>query len=480
MRIGDCMDLKGSNVLFIIHDLYQDDNHFPLGIGYLSAVLKNEGAHIDVYCMDIFHYSNNELSEMLKVNSYDLICVGFLAARFKETVLDLCKVITTHKKSAWLILGGHGPSPIPEYILDKTQADVVVIGEGEDTLPEILKCKLVGGDLSKIHGIAFKDDGVLQTTGRRKPVHTLDSLPFPEWTLFPMEEYISCLKLFRYEPQDRCFGILTSRGCINRCNFCYRMEKGIRFRSIKNVIEEISILNERYGVNYFLMNDELFVYPKKRIFEFRDELQKTDIKIKFVCNARVDVFDKEVASCLKEAGCQFLNFGMESSDQNVLDLMHKNTSVEENIHAAEIAKTAKIGLGLNFIWGNLGDTEASLKNNAALIKKYTTYDYIRTIRPVTPYPGCDLYYYAIEKGLLKGPDDFFERFSNSDLMMVNFMEIPEKRVYELLFEVNKDLILDYYAHTSKDENAANKLIEEFRKLYFEGASTFRGARHYKK
>lgn len=468
------------NILFIIHDLYQEDNHFPLGIGYLSAVLKKDGVNVEVYCMDIFHYSNAELAEFLNTKTYDLICVGFLAARFKETVLDLCVTINQKKKSAWLVLGGHGPTPIPEYILDKTHANIIVLGEGEETLPELLKCKLGNGDLAKIKGIAYKDKGTFQTTERRRPIHNLDTIPFPEWSLFPMEEYINGLKLFRYEPKDRCFGMLTSRGCINRCNFCYRMERGIRFRSIKNVIEEISILNERYGVNYYLMNDELFVYPKKRIFEFRDELQTAGMKIKFVCNARVDVFDEEVASCLKEVGCQFLNFGMESSDQNVLNLMNKNTTVEENIRAAEIAKKAGIGLGLNFIWGNIGDTEASLKSNAALIKKYTTYDYIRTIRPVTAYPGCDLYYYAIEKGMLKGPDDFFERFKNSDLMMVNFMDIPEKRVYELLFEVNQDLIRDYYAHTTKDDNAANKLIEDFRKLYFEGVNTFRGARHYKK
>ena len=471
--------IQNGKVLFIIHDLYQEDNHFPLGIGYLAAVLKKKNVNVEIYCQDIFHYTNAELSEFLKRNNYNLICVGFLAARFKETVLDLCKCINKQKKSAWLVLGGHGPTPIPEYVLEQTHADVIVLGEGEETLPELLKCKLEQGDLAKINGIAYTEGGIVRITPRQKPVFNLDSIPFPEWSLFPIEQYIKNLKLFRFEPKDKCFGMLTSRGCINRCNFCYRMEKGIRFRSVKNVIKEIELLNEQYGVNYFLMNDELFVYPKKRIFEFKDELEKTDLKIKFVCNARVDVFDEEVAVCLREAGCQFLNFGMESSDQNVLDIMNKNTTIEENIRAAEIAKKAKIGLGLNFIWGNIGDTAESLKNNTALIKKYTTYDYIRTIRPVTPYPGCDLYYEAISKGLLKGPDDFFKKFKNSDLLTVNFTEIQDEKFYELLFEANKDLILDYYEHTSKDMTAAKKLIDDFYRLYFKGDSSFRGARHYK-
>lgn len=472
--------IKDGRVLFIIHDLYQDDNHFPLGIGYLAAVLRKQQVVVDVYCQDVFHYSNEELSEFLKKNSYDLICVGFLAARFKETVLDLCKCVNNYKKTAWLVLGGHGPTPIPEYILEQTHADAIILGEGEESLPELLICKVDGGDPEKIKGVAFTRDGDIIITPRRKPIRDLDSIPFPEWSLFPIEEYIKNLKLFRYEPHDRCFGMLTSRGCINRCNFCFRMEKGIRFRSVKNVVQEISLLNEKYGVNYFLMNDELFVYPKKRIFDFRDELEKSGITIKYVCNARVDVFDKEVADCLKQTGCQFLNFGMESSDQKVLDLMNKRTTVEENIRAADIAKNAKIGLGLNFIWGNIGDTEESLKNNADLIKKYTTYDYIRTIRPVTPYPGCDLYYEAIKRGLLKDAEDFFNRFKNSDLLTVNFTDIPDKKFFELLFAVNKDLILDYYEHTSKDMAAADKLIDEFSRLYFKGEIAFRGARHYKK
>jgi anaerobic magnesium-protoporphyrin IX monomethyl ester cyclase len=471
---------QNGRVLFIIHDLYQEDNHFPLGIGYLAAVLKKSGVHIDVYCQDVFHYSNEELSAFLRNSSYDLICIGFLAARFKETVLDLCQHINISKKNAWLVLGGHGPTPIPEYVLRKTNSDIIVLGEGEETLPELLKCKLENGDLSKIKGIAYREKAVIGVNERRKPIRDLDAIPFPEWSIFPMEKYTNCLKLFRAHDKDKSLGLLTSRGCINRCNFCYRMEKGIRFRSIKNVVEEIAILNDKYGVNYFFMNDELFVYPKKRVFEFKDELEENDLNIKFSCNARVDVFDEEVALCLKEAGCQFLNFGMESSDQKVLDLMDKRTSVEENIHAAEIANRVGIGLGLNFIWGNLGDTAESLKGNATLIKKFNTYDYIRTIRPVTPYPGCDLYDIAIKKGLLSGPDDFFEKFNNSDLLTVNFTQIPDDKFYQILFEVNKDLILDHFSHTNKDWNAANKLIESFSDLYFKGITTFRGARHYNK
>jgi len=449
-----------------------------MGVAYMGAILKKQGADVEVYCQDVFHYTNQELASHLEINTYDLIGVGFLAARFNESVIDLCSTINQSKKDAWLVLGGHGPSPIPEYMLKKTGADVVVIGEAEETIGELLQCKVGGGDPSQIKGIAFRKGEEITVNERRKPVRKLDSIPFPEWSLFPMEKYATCLALFNKEKVDKTLAILTSRGCVSQCNFCYRMEKGIRFRSIENVVEEMKILKRTYGVNYFLPQDELFFASKKRIFEFHNALKKNNLSIKFSCAARVDIIDEELASYLKECGCQFLNFGMESSDQNVLNLMNKKTTVEQNIKAAEITKKAGIGLGLNILWGNMGDTEESLKNNVKFIKEYNSYDQLRTIRPATPYPGCDLYYEAIKRGLFSGPEDFFNKFNNSDLLLVNFTAIPEKEFYKLLFEANKELILDHFSNTTKDMDQANALINDFRYLYFENKTKFRGARHY--
>jgi len=472
------MRTKGK-VLFIIHDVYQDDNHFPLGPAYMAAVLRKQGAEVEVYCQDVFHYRNQELAGHLLNNSYDLIGVGFLAARFTETILDLCATINQCKKNAWLVLGGHGPSPIAEYVLEKTGADVVVMGEAEQTIGELLACKQSGADRSQVKGIAFNSGGTITITEQRKAIKKLDSIPFPEWSLFPMHKYTTCLALFRRKEADKTLGVLTSRGCVNRCNFCYRMEKGIRFRSIENVVEEMKLLNKTYGINYFFTQDELFVASKKRMSEFHEALKKKNLTIKFSCDARVDIIDEELLECLKACGCQFLNYGMESSSQEVLKLMNKNTTVEQNMRAAELTKKVGIGFGLNFLWGNIGDTEESLKSNVRFIKQYNTYEQLRTIRPVTPYPGCDLYYEAIGRGLLTGPEDFFTKFKNSDLLLVNFTDIPEKEFYRILLEANRELILDHFQHTNGDMERAHALINDFYNLYFGGQVKFRGARHYK-
>jgi len=469
---------KKGRALFIVHDLYQDHNVFPLGVGYLAGCLKEAGHEVESYCMDVFHYTNEELARHLDTHEYDLIGMGFLAARFKETVLGVCEIVNQHKKNAWFFLGGHGPSPIPNYVLHKTKADIIGIGECEETIVEVMECKLNNGNLSKVKGIAYRLGNEVIVNERKKPISKLDSIPFPAWDIFPIHKYSDSMKWAAVGEDKKAMSIISSRGCVNRCNFCYRMEKGVRIRRIENVVEEIKILNEKYGITVFNFLDELFVISKERIRRFKELIRVNELKIYFYANCRVDIFDEEIASILKECGCILLNIGFESTSQEVLNNMNKNTTVEENIKAAEIAIKADINIGLNFIWGEPGDTEETLRGNAEFIKKYNTYAQIRTVRPVTPYPGCDLYYYAIEKGLLKNAEEFFERFKNSDLMVVNFTGIPDEEVYKLLFEVNKDLILDHFRIVNGDMEAANQLIEGFYNLYFKGNTKFRGARKY--
>lgn len=470
------------SVLFIVHDLYQEDNPFPLNIGYLSAVLKKEGFSVEIFNMDILHYTKEDLATLLRIRKFDLIGVSFLAARFMETVLPLCKIINKYKKEAWLVLGGHGPSPIPEFMLEETGADVIVIGEGEKTIIELTKAKNWGATPFDIKGIVYRNNEEnIVFNGWRRLIKDLDSIPFPQWDLFPMETYSNCIKFPGMDKNDKLLPIITSRGCINKCAFCYRLEDGIRFRSMENVVKEMSVLNEKYGITYFNICDELFGYPKKRVFEFQEELEKMDLKISYFCAVRVDTVNKEILQSLKESGCKFINFGFESSSQKVLNLMNKHTTIEQNIEAIELSKEMGFETtGLNFIWGNPGDTIKSLMDNVELIKKYQDYTQLRTIRPVTPYPGCQLYYKAIEEGKLEGAKDFFEKFRNSDLITVNFTHYPLDFCYRYLYEANSQLIFDFVKNTSGSKKEYQDLTWKFIDLYFNKNYSFRGIRHYDK
>ncbi len=473
--------MNNGRVLFIVHDNHQEFNYFPLGVGYLASVLRGLGAEVEIYCQDLYHYSNDQLADFLDENSYDLIGVGFLAARFRETVLGLCEVVNRHKKNAWLMLGGQGASAIPEYILQTTRADVVAIGDAELAVADLLREKTAGTqNLGGIRGIAWRRGEEVNVNPRQAPVRNLDEIPFPAWDLFPMEDYSRSVK-FAGQPEDveKSLAVISSRGCINSCNFCYRLESGIRVRSVDNVIEELEILVHTYGIRYFIFLDEMFILNKKRLLEFEDKLQRNGLEIGFSCAARVDIIDHELVEILKRCGCLFVTFGIESTNDRVLQLMNKNTTVEKNIRAVEaVNAVGGIGVSLNLLWGNLGDTEETLRSNVDFIKRYNNYQQVRTIRPPTPYPGSGLYYEAIKRGLLRGPEDFFDKFTNSDLYLVNFTDLPLDKFYDLLYEANRELILDHYQHTNGDMVEAEGLIKQFKGLYCGTNQSFRGARDY--
>ena len=160
--------------------------------------------------------------------------------------------------------------------------------------------------------------------------------------------------------------------------------------------------------------------------------------------------------------------------------MNKNTTAEDNIRVIEdILDVGGLFVSMNFLWGNIGDTEESLRKIVSFIKKYNTYREVRTIRPPTPYPGSELYYEAIRQNKLLGPGDFFNRFTNSDLYMVNFTDMSLQKFYKLLLGANEELLFDYYTHIKGDMVECNRLVNNFKNLYDGKNVNFRGARQKK-
>jgi len=467
-------------VLFITHDLEQSDIHYPLGPAYLAAVLRQAGAEVEIYDMQAYHYTNQQLAEYLDNNEYSLVCIGFLAAKFKDIVQPLLNVIAQHKKGAWLVLGGHAPSATPEWMLENTPADIVCVGESEEIIVDLYNSKLSFRPffLDSIKGIAYRgwmDE--IKSTERRLPVKDLNTIPWPAWDLFDMEKYSTSLKLWGMEPGDKAIPILTSRGCIGNCSFCHRLNKGMRLRSPRQIVNEMEYLLETYHINYFMIQDELFTLSTKRLQAIKTELECKGHNIKFTCNARVDTFSEEIAQILKEMGCMFVNIGFESVDQNVLDKLGKRVTVAQNYEAAEICNKYKLPFGMNLLWGLPGDDAVTLSKNVEFIKQYTMKDQLRNLRPVTPYPGTPLYNQAIAEGKLEGATDFYNKFTNSDLLTVNFTELTDWQFYNNLFGANQELIMHYFDY---DEEEARSIIAQFYDLYFEGDTTFRGVRHYEK
>lgn len=458
-------------VLLVVYDNDSYIHWFPMGLAYIASALRNAGHDITIYNQDLYHHPESHLKSYLANNDFDVIGVSSIGGYYQyRKLLKISEAINSVPNRPFYIIGGHGPVPEPEYFLKKTNADVVVAGEGEITTVNVLDALEDTRSLSSVNGIAYLNNGKLVVTKPQELIKDIDSIPFPAWDLFPMD-YYSLLRMPHIKNSERSFPVLSARGCPFKCNFCYRMDKGIRLRSPENVIDEIKILKEKYNISYIAFADELLMSSSKRTKKMCEAFIEANLNIKWDCNGRLNFATPEVLKIMKKAGCVFINYGIECMDNKILKVMNKNLTVDQIIKGIEATLEAEISPGYNIIFGNIGENAETLQKGLDFLLKYDDHSQLRTIRPVTPYPGSPLYYYAIEKGLLKDVEDFYEnKHINSDLLSVNFTDLSDEEFHELLFKANKILLENYFKYQLE------KNISIAKKLYFKNDATFRGFR----
>lgn len=461
-------------VLLIAYDNGSAIGYFPHGLAYIASYLFDAGHSVEIYNQDVYHWDESHLTKYLDTNDFDVVAVGVIAGYYQyQKLLKISKAINNSNSHPMFIIGGHGPSAEPEYFLEKTRADVVVIGEGEETIVDLLSFFT---HPKTVKGIAYYQElepitNNLIITESRSLIKDVDSIPYPAWDLFPIDTYYSLVayKVPGFLPTDRAMNVITGRGCPYRCNFCYRMDKGFRSRSPESIVKEIEQLKNKYNINAIIFSDELLMSSVKRTTELCEALM--GLNIKWWCNGRLNFAEKPLLRWMKEAGCVFINYGIESMDDKALETMNKKLTVEQIIEGVENTNEVGIKQGLNIIFGNIGETKEILIKDVEFLKKYSTGDQLRTIRPVTPYPGSPLYYYAIEHGLLKDVREFYEeKHLNSDLLAVNFTDMSDEEYYSALKEANIELIKDYYAKNQM------KCVEQAIDLYDNQNTNFRGFR----
>lgn len=435
-------------VLLIAYDNGSHVHSFPLGLAYLAAYLRREDYYVEIYNQDIYHYLEDHLTKYLDENKFDVVGLGFIAgySQYKK-VLSISNAINKSKNRPIYILGGHGPTPEPGYFLKKTGADYVVLGEGEITFTTLLKTINCGANPKHVYGIAYLENGVV-TNPKIDSMIPVDDILFPEWGLFDIN-YYALFQSPGFSRTDRTMFMITGRGCPYKCTFCYRMDKGFKPRSPKSIVDEMKALKKLYGITALMFADELLMSSVTRTVEVCEEIIKADIGMKWYCNGRLNVVTKELLKVMNRAGCVFINYGVECLDDEVLKKMEKKLTVKQIYEGVEWTREEGLEMGLNVMAGNIGETTQTIIRTAGFVNCNDSFKTMRTIRPVTPYPGSPLYYYAIEKGLLGGVEDFYEnKHINADMVTVNFTEMTTDELYVMLYAANKLLIESYYGRAN--------------------------------
>lgn len=459
-------------ILLVVYDNDAYISWFPQGTAYIAAALRRAGHEVRIYSQDVNHYPEEHLTAFLDGERFDAVGVSFIAGYYQyRKILKISEAINRSKNRPVYIIGGHGPAPEPDYFLRKTGADVAVIGEGEETAVELLSALSARSPLSAVKGIAFREGGRTVVTGRRPLIKDIDTIPLPAYDLFPMERY-RLLRMPHAASSDFVIPVLSGRGCPFTCNFCYRLDEGFRPRKNEAIIEEIVMLKRDYGLTYVAFSDELLMSSEARMTSLCEDFLKADLNVKWDCNGRLNFAKPATLKLMKRAGCVFINYGIEAMDDRILKNMSKALTTSQVISGIETTMKEGISPGFNIIFGNIGENRETLEKGVQFLLKYDDGAQMRTIRPVTPYPGSPLYYHAIEKGLLKDCEDFYERkHLNSDLLAVNFTDMTDEEFHSALCDANIRLLKNYH------EKKLAAMLAATRKLYLEKDVNFRGYRH---
>lgn len=355
----------------------------PLGLAYLAAVLDQDGYEVKIWDCPVCEIDHKKLKSDLAAFQPSLVGIGSMTPTI-ESAFQSAAVAKEACPDAKVVVGGPHVTFMDEETLAQEPAiDVVVRGEGEQTLSELVTHLPSLSNLEAVKGITFRKGDQIIKTPNRPFIQDLDALPRPAYRFLPIERYrIIGRKLLP---------IMSSRGCPFQCSFCVASQMfgaGFRARNPENVLDEMEWLRDEYGAQGISFQDDTLTFSKKRILEICDGIIKRKINLRWGCGTRADVVTKEILAKMQKAHCDEICFGVESGCQRIRDALKKKVSTEQIEKAIKWAKEAGIFVTASIIIGYPGETKETLKQTLEFVRKVEPDDVY--LCHATPYPGTEL------------------------------------------------------------------------------------------
>ena len=424
------------------------DIYFPIGLGYLAAILKENGFTVKIYNAEnpyevlpygwseknvnqtLLKISNNyvnnlenedhivwrEIKETIEKYQPGIVGISVMSAKLNSAlkVASICKRVY---EDCYVVLGGPHPTAQPEETIRYENIDCIVRGEGEQTLVELCKAISNGNkDFGTIEGLLYKKNGKIIHNRPGELIKNLDELPFP--TLWARD-----LSLYPERYTSDAFGhIITSRGCPFRCAFCEARiiwTRKVRAKSTKNIIKEIKCLMEYYGIKNFYFWDDCFTVNREKVVDLCNKILDEKLKITWGCTTRVNLVDGNLLKLMKNAGCTSIDFGIESGSEKILKLIKKDITLDQVKRTTDLVVKSGLTCNAFFMIGFPEETEDDIKETIKLINGINASRIAFSV--FTPYPGCELFEIAKKLGLIpekvnwskfshQSPDNYFVKY----------------------------------------------------------------------
>ena len=367
-------------------------NLLPSGLCYLQATLREAG--FDAILINFSGCSDAQIMRRLHDVKPDIVGISQWTHN-RHHSLNLAQLIRTNFPHCTIIMGGgHATFCYSDILGADSPVDIVVRGEGEATLLEIVSRICDGREWKSVHGIAYFNAGEVVVTPPRDALSDLDLVPFQARYL---EHSIGVDQPLQAE------FILTSRGCPSACRFCSSPDfwnRKVRFRSPINIADEIRYIRNRFGLIYFSIRDDTFTADRRRTIDFCKLLIERKAYILWNCQSRVNTLDKELLYWMKQAGCECIQIGVESGSPRILDMLGKTITPKQVEDAAAMVHECGINLSVYLISDVPGETEADTQKTIDLIRRIRPDD--GYVSPLAYFPGTRFFVDSCDTGAIDG------------------------------------------------------------------------------
>jgi len=396
----------------------------PLNLSYLGAVLEQKGYFVKGYNL------NFEKINIDEIKNFDIVGITSTTVVFPEVVKFIKRIKKTNPKLI-IVVGGPHTTACPDESLSVKEIDYLVVGEGEISFPKLVEAIEKGFSKSNIPNLVYRRGGKI-IHNKRSVIKDLDEIPFPAKHIFDISKYPNLQKAYG--------DIIASRGCPFKCTNCKPGLDDIapyRLRKPEKVVDEMEWLMEKYKVRHFTFSDSELVGPKIWVKKFTSEIKSRNLRITYTCNGRTDRIDSEVLSWLKQSGCVFIGYGVESGSQEVIDnLLLKGINLNRTREVISETVNSGIGTGAWFMIGIPGETEKQLRQTISFAKTLDVS--IIEINVAMPWPGTGFYEVCKKNGWLSTED--WGKMDEKHSAVIETEFLSAKRVKELFNTFRQELV----------------------------------------
>jgi len=376
----------------------------PLGLAYVAAALEKNGYKVEIYDNYLLERPIEEVKSEIRKRSPEIVGLTCNSLSYGR-VVEMAKAVREASPNSRVVVGGPHASYMPETLLEHTEVDFVVVGEGEQAMAR-LASSLVKGEgcaaAGMIPGVACKRNGETIKTSPQF-ISDLDTVPLPARHLLPMQMYIRELSYLSVKPVDT---MSVHRGCPYSCAYCETRElwgSACRAFSPKRVVDEIQHMVETYGTRGIYFVGDNFTINKTRTAEICRLIKSSGLDVKWICETRADLLNRELLSEMKSAGCETMFFGVESGSPRIQRKLNKGIDLDDVVKAFELCRQAGIQTVTSFMMGIPGETVEDMNLSFEFSRKLKA-DWCQ-FNIYVACPGSQLYDEVISKRLY---DQFYD------------------------------------------------------------------------